>query len=366
MKKSTKIIFLGLLSSITLIVTCIYFKYDMVVNDKNNGTNSKLIADINTIAPIIIKPKAIETKELPIEKIVEEPKVEAKKVELKTLEVSSLDYKIEKDLITIDGKMPILENNDTLKLMLMSRCEKIKCDKKINFSSKQVDPKWKELATDTINLFHTENMEMANLIVEGNDIRISGEFKDKESIAKLEKVIKPYLVIYNIKNETTLKEVKVENSKLETPIEVEAPILKTPKIETSKIETPKLDSKNSSMKIVEEKISDILKEKHVNFYKNRAKITKKGQKTLDEIIVILKKHKDIYIEVHGHTDASGRAKTNQWISTERAKSVKNYLVSRGLNSKNIVAKGFGETKLLLKNRPNNAINRRVEIKIKRR
>ncbi len=364
MKKSTKIIFLGLLSSIALIITCIYFKYNMILDGVNSSVDKSFISDIqntelNSIAetepklesfPQLVDIEKGESVVIPTQVSVEEES------EPKALEVSSLDYNIEKGLIRIDGKMPILENNDTLKLMLMSRCEMVKCDKKILFSPKQVEPKWKKLATETIHLFNSEKMDKANLKVEGNRIYISGEFTDKLSKEKLDALVEPYLTIYSIENNTTIKkEAKKEEIKKE-----EAKVL------SSKEETPKIDVQNSSIKIVEEKISDILKEKRVNFYKNSAKITKKGKKTLDEIIIILKKQKDIHIEVQGHTDASGRAKVNQWISAERAKSVKLYLKSKRLNAQNITAKGFGETKLLLKNRPNNAINRRVEIKIKRR
>ncbi len=364
MKQSTKIIFLGLLSSLALIITCVYFKYDMLLDNANSSVHKRLTSDkqgieINSIAKV-------EPKREAFPQLIDTPKGETLVVstqvapeEPKTLEVSSLDYKMGKELISIDGKMPILENNDTLKLILMSRCEEITCDKKIHFSAKQVYPKWKELATETIKLFNSEKMETANLKVEGNTIYISGEFADKSSKEKLDAIVKPYLTVYSIKNSTTIKEKEkdVKNVALNG---------ETPKITIPKVDVKKVDSENNSMKIVEEKIADILKEKRVNFYKSRAKITKKGRKTLDEIIVILKKQKDIQIEVQGHTDASGRAKINQWISSERAKSVKHYLVNRGLNPKNITAKGFGETKLLLKNRPYNAINRRVEIKIKRR
>lgn len=362
MKMSTKIIFLGILSSIILIISCIYSKYDTLIN---KNIDKKLISTIETKEVISIPNHEVVTihqltdeEELEIEKGTENRKVvdnqesfqekqvvlEEKK-EQKMLKVSSLEYKAENELVTIDGKMPILENDDDLKRVLMSRCEKIHCDKKILFSPEQVSPKWKELATQTIKLFNSENVKMANLKVDGNSIYISGEFKDKQSMAKLDDILKPYLSVYSIKNDTKVKEVKKE----------------------VKVETPKkVNSKNSSISIIEEKISDILKEKHINFYKSRARITKRGKKTLDEIILILKKQKNIQIEVDGHTDASGNAKTNQWISAERAKSVKNYLGSRGLNPKSIIAKGFGETRLLLKNKPYSAVNRRVEIKIKRK
>jgi len=369
MKQSTKIIFLGLLSSLALIITCIYFKYDMLLDNANSSLSQRLTLDKQGIE--MNSTAQIEPKREAFPQLIDTPKGETRVVstqvtpeEPKTLEVSSLDYKMEKELISIDGKMPILENNDTLKLMLMSRCEVITCDKKILFSPKQVHPKWKELATETIKLFNSEKMETANLKVEGNTIYISGEFVDKASKKKLDAIVKPYLTVYSIKNSTTVKDKKKEVNVVS--LHEETPAIKSSVINIPKVDISKTDVENNSMKTVEAKIADILKEKHVNFYKSRAKITQKGRKTLDEIIVILKKQKDIQIEVQGHTDASGRAKINQWISSERAKSVKHYLVKRGLNPKHITAKGFGETRLLLKNRPYNAINRRVEIKIKRR
>jgi outer membrane protein OmpA-like peptidoglycan-associated protein len=118
--------------------------------------------------------------------------------------------------------------------------------------------------------------------------------------------------------------------------------------------------------IAQKKIAELLERERINFYRSRAKITPKGLKTLQKVITILKDVPDIKIEVKGYTDASGKRSVNRWISEERAKSVKNYLGSHGINPVHIEAKGFGEENLLYKDKPYSPLNRRVEIEIKRR
>lgn len=126
------------------------------------------------------------------------------------------------------------------------------------------------------------------------------------------------------------------------------------------------DEKNSTLNLMQKKISNIIKHERIYFYKNRAKLTHKGKNTLHKIAKILKGLPDINITIKGYTDASGRRKLNQWISLERAKSVKRYLGSQGIAMKNIDAQGFGEEGLLYVDKPYSRLNRRVEIEIKRK
>ena len=51
----------------------------------------------------------------------------------------------------------------------------------------------------------------------------------------------------------------------------------------------------------------------------------------------------IKIELGGHTDTRGDATENQVLSTDRAKSVYNYLVSQGIMADRLSYKGYGET-----------------------
>lgn len=79
---------------------------------------------------------------------------------------------------------------------------------------------------------------------------------------------------------------------------------------------------------------------------------------------------EISVEIASHTDARGDDNSNLSLSQRRAESVVNYLVSKGIKRGRLVAKGFGETKLL--NRCANGVecsesehqkNRRTEFRV---
>ncbi len=128
----------------------------------------------------------------------------------------------------------------------------------------------------------------------------------------------------------------------------------------------KQDNTKDNIEVAQDKIVEILKEQKINFYRNRAKLTPQSKRTLKEVIAIIKDIPNIKIDVRGYTDASGKKAVNKWISKARAKSVKLYLGSHGINPEIIDYKGFGEDDLLYKDKPYSPLNRRVEIEIKRR
>jgi outer membrane protein OmpA-like peptidoglycan-associated protein len=70
--------------------------------------------------------------------------------------------------------------------------------------------------------------------------------------------------------------------------------------------------------------------------------------------------------VEGHTDSQGAAEFNQKLSRERAQSVRDYLVSRGVAADRITAEGFGPSRTVGDNATaeGRANNRRVEIVVK--
>ena len=73
------------------------------------------------------------------------------------------------------------------------------------------------------------------------------------------------------------------------------------------------------------------------------------------------------IVISGHTDTDGTPETNRTLSTNRANSVLNYLLSHGLNdySRYFCAAGYGETRPVADNdtEEGKAQNRRIEISI---
>lgn len=65
---------------------------------------------------------------------------------------------------------------------------------------------------------------------------------------------------------------------------------------------------------------------------------------LDKVLALLRANPAMTIAIEGHTDNTGSADHNQVLSENRAKSVMQYLVSKGINAKRVTAKGFGATR----------------------
>jgi len=130
------------------------------------------------------------------------------------------------------------------------------------------------------------------------------------------------------------------------------------------LEKPKKGSEDSTEDI-QEKLNNLLKIKKVEFVFAKDILTEKGKKTVDEVAKILKKHKNIKVEIGGHTDSVGTKKNNKILSQKRANAVKRYLISKKIDAKRLKAVGYGESRPLVKNNSskNRQINRRVEFKI---
>ncbi len=90
-----------------------------------------------------------------------------------------------------------------------------------------------------------------------------------------------------------------------------------------------------------------------------------GIENLSKVGDILAKYSDDRVRVEGHTDSSGDAKYNQQLSERRASAVKAVLVSRGVQEKQILVVGMGESKPVADNATaaGRAKNRRVELHI---
>ncbi|MFY7912595.1 MAG: OmpA family protein [Emticicia sp.] len=65
-----------------------------------------------------------------------------------------------------------------------------------------------------------------------------------------------------------------------------------------------------------------------------------------KLIPILKKYPNMRVEVRSHTDSRSSDAFNLKLSENRARAVLDYLAARGINTKRVVAKGYGETELL--------------------
>ncbi len=64
--------------------------------------------------------------------------------------------------------------------------------------------------------------------------------------------------------------------------------------------------------------------------------------------------------IEGHTDATGEHDRNMALSQARAQSVVDYLVTRGVDSGRLTAKGYGPDRPIAGARATAPANRRVE------
>ncbi|HEX8356402.1 MAG TPA: OmpA family protein, partial [Segetibacter sp.] len=83
---------------------------------------------------------------------------------------------------------------------------------------------------------------------------------------------------------------------------------------------------------------------------------------LNTLLQLLIVNPSIKIQINGHTDNVGSPADNLKLSTDRAKSVVDFLVSKGVDGKRLLYKGFGETKPIADNKSEvgRSLNRRTE------
>lgn len=75
---------------------------------------------------------------------------------------------------------------------------------------------------------------------------------------------------------------------------------------------------------------------------NSSELSRKAKNILDTtLLVLLKEAPEFIIEIGSHTDSIGEAKYNLELSHERATSVVNYLISQGIPTNRLIAKGYG-------------------------
>jgi outer membrane protein OmpA-like peptidoglycan-associated protein len=94
-------------------------------------------------------------------------------------------------------------------------------------------------------------------------------------------------------------------------------------------------------------------------------LSKESKARLDEIATGLKERRE-KISVEVHTDSTGSHVANQQLSAKRARAVKDYLISKGIEAGRVEAHGLGDTRPLVENdsAKNRATNRRLEIVLK--
>lgn len=103
------------------------------------------------------------------------------------------------------------------------------------------------------------------------------------------------------------------------------------------------------------------------FNTNSSYLGDMAKQELSKLVKVLKsgEHGQASIRVDGHTDATGTAEYNQWLSEKRAASVEQFLIDAGISASRISTAGLGQSEPVADNKTaeGRRKNRRVEVVI---
>lgn len=179
----------------------------------------------------------------------------------------------------------------------------------------------------------------SKLTVLNNEVTLLGELKDANYKTLLDSIISRSKI--NIKTDITIPGVSnmADNKEINNP--------------------------TSNINEVQLLINNILSAKKINFERRSTAITAESKTVVEEIAKILNDNPTLKVEISGHTDSRGSDSLNKKISQDRASSVRDILISLGINKDRVTAIGYGEEKPLVQDDENglSEINRRVEFNI---
>lgn len=115
-------------------------------------------------------------------------------------------------------------------------------------------------------------------------------------------------------------------------------------------------------------MSMVLTDDKVRFSSGRAQLTEQAGQELDQLAAKLKAdNQPVFIEIQGHTDASGSEAVNQQLGLKRAEAVRLHLARAGIPLARMATISYGESAPLGDNhtREGRSLNRRVQLVVMR-
>lgn len=115
-------------------------------------------------------------------------------------------------------------------------------------------------------------------------------------------------------------------------------------------------------------MSTLLTDDKIKFRSGRAQLTEQAGQELDQLVAKLKADdQPVFIEIQGHTDATGSDAGNQQLGLQRAEAVRLHLARAGVPLARMATISYGETAPLADNntRDGRSTNRRVHLIVMR-
>lgn len=122
---------------------------------------------------------------------------------------------------------------------------------------------------------------------------------------------------------------------------------------------------NKTLKLIPIEEGQIVRLNNIFFATGKSTLNPESFAELDRIAISMTENKTLTIELGGHTDNTGSTEFNLELSQNRADSVREYLIGKGIEPDRVASKGYGETVPVAKNDTpeGQQLNRRVEFKI---
>ena len=118
------------------------------------------------------------------------------------------------------------------------------------------------------------------------------------------------------------------------------------------------------------KVGDSFALENIYYDFDKHNIRPDAAEILDELVRTMRDNPTLKIELSSHTDSRGSHAYNEALSQRRAQSAVDYLVSRGIARDRMVARGYGETRLVNHcadgvpcSREEHQANRRTEVTV---
>lgn len=181
--------------------------------------------------------------------------------------------------------------------------------------------------------------------------------------------VKQFDVIYDSDGDGVPDKIdKCPNTPLNTVVDSDGCEVKTAVIEPKKVE-PIVDKLVEENKPVVSKVETVaIVTLKVNFDSDKYDIKPQYDDEISKMAEYLTAHPTLYAKITGHTDSTGTHEHNHELSFNRANSVKNRLLSLGVDSTHLSVDGKGETEPVATNSTleGRAQNRRIEVEISKK
>ena len=272
-------------------------------------------------------------------------------------ESKNLDVKLE---LLGDGGLEKIVTQNTLSLTLND--EKKSLDKnaaKLSFSGPNKVSEAKRTKEYKLQLSQTP---VEDLIV---------KFSYKESTAE---VNSDFIPVYSVKilkgqKEKSFTIKTIDDKKIER---LEKIVLSIDSLEGGGFEkinmptNPTVTTQLSDEQDIANAFKKIIENKKIVFKSGSDEISQEFPHALNDIAKLLMKFPKAILVIEGHTNHIGNRLKNVQLSQRRANSVKEYIVSKGINASRLAAKGYGDSRPMVDVNSPNAVklNKRVDFEVK--